>query len=1395
MTERFVGAPSPRLDLYKELSFQREIIKLRKAFLNAYTFELFYKKNLKLKNDYLRRIKRRDGNDGKMRCSFQDGERSPCETSLRRRVSCINREFWKVHHVKGHYHVDAVELKRHISFLEKETINRFLFSLRIGESSYSFDEKDTYLYRLFVRFLRFARFARRVRRVQSHRGEFGRRRSNTLGNTRDSRKDTPFFCDARYVKQFCAFVAPLLKRQRRNPHLTFLKRYVRRLDSSRTRKPKGRGKNSSRGTSLRYRVEVGTLQNGTPQNGHNKRISRREDAPIYMVLSISAEHPTCNLSVHRRRRRTTMRSFPLSGHRECLQSRQHQVEVNVAKVKHAVGRFILGHLYDNSLSSIFTFLVSRSSQFKWNSIYEDIGSTSHCCAEEEAVFSGETSHLEGSSFQMRGPTQSGISECLKMFFRPLPTYHRVETADDEFIFLQNSVLNLLQEDVRKLLHISVVNITLLFEHLPLGYLFSVFLFYFLFLNIPVGSKTGSGDFPCPFGEANPKQRNCEESPTDNDQDAGRGSSPPRLQAEGVKETEGCFHRCLLCLYDALRRNRNMTPLEKKKRLAFILLGTLRRSYVQPVDQEESILSLYFGSLMNSGCIPYKGEVQLVSYKEGTRDDEGNDHQCPVCCPPCGRYSSTRKRLKLGEGKEANPVNTEKSPRCHDVQRIFRRCFKRLNRKEYILGHLGELINSKGSDSPNGDFQKGEEGKKKNIASNCAMYSPPCELCSILSRSEGADQSKRSPFRRDTAKENNPSSRLSKKGDANRIEKKKHTSVGFSNQLEDEERVLHQANRLSEYIYTEGKTFLENLKTFLRPLLSALYGKSIKHVNMYFYLCMVQSSLTLERAGISSKCMSGKGREASSTQRRRVAPTTGMRRHLSRKYQRGRVCNLVEDYLAWKFDRTVHLLCARSGRSEIAKRRLRRTTSYLQKSVKKLNVWMVLLVFRLANAVDVRTFRGATPQGVTTHMSTGSNLTLHRRSRILSQTISGAGIGKVNTKRQLRRNIIRYIRRLLRSAPIENYDLYEYCQRDCFYIQRKNDVVIFNLRSKGGERNSADSPNVYYRFNGKSYFVHEKDYHTRRTYKIKCVNVCLLFYRYCFFFYTRNPLVFSFLLNRVFCVCTGCLGRYLVLGRVANLGTTPGEAASYTYHHSCAIRGAASEDATTHDCFHKQIGMLIKNRKNIFVRHFHFLLLFLIMRYHTLVGNVRHSGLQSCVPKRVMTLLWRKLKIKRECFSSPLNAVLPSYCSFFPDIDTFFGSSGNFFEFPLRSGAYEVNPPFDVYLINQLIVYILYHLKKEEHELTFFLVIPLLQDKNYFFELLFGSPYLSAHFLLARNCYTFSTRLLESREEEYISTCDCLVFILQNEKAKIQKGVINKKVVLKIKKRWKNLSHVKQKKKE
>ncbi len=70
----------------------------------------------------------------------------------------------------------------------------------------------------------------------------------------------------------------------------------------------------------------------------------------------------------------------------------------------------------------------------------------------------------------------------------------------------------------------------------------------------------------------------------------------------------------------------------------------------------------------------------------------------------------------------------------------------------------------------------------------------------------------------------------------------------------------------------------------------------------------------------------------------------------------------------------------------------------------------------------------------------------------------------------------------------------------------------------------------------------------------------------------------------------------------------------------------------------------------------------------------------------MEYLYSQFGVRHECFASPLNRNfdVPRFSSLFPDTDRFFGSTGSFFQLPLDSGSYEVNPPFDWYSVVQCI---------------------------------------------------------------------------------------------------------------
>lgn len=84
----------------------------------------------------------------------------------------------------------------------------------------------------------------------------------------------------------------------------------------------------------------------------------------------------------------------------------------------------------------------------------------------------------------------------------------------------------------------------------------------------------------------------------------------------------------------------------------------------------------------------------------------------------------------------------------------------------------------------------------------------------------------------------------------------------------------------------------------------------------------------------------------------------------------------------------------------------------------------------------------------------------------------------------------------------------------------------------------------------------------------------------------------------------------------------------------------------------------------------------LSRYEALRG----AGYQCAVPASVFQAAATKcgLDATIECFASPLNCRYRNYCSAFPDIETSFGSIGNFFDdkaFNPEHGTYEANPPF------------------------------------------------------------------------------------------------------------------------
>jgi phosphorylated CTD-interacting factor 1 len=96
---------------------------------------------------------------------------------------------------------------------------------------------------------------------------------------------------------------------------------------------------------------------------------------------------------------------------------------------------------------------------------------------------------------------------------------------------------------------------------------------------------------------------------------------------------------------------------------------------------------------------------------------------------------------------------------------------------------------------------------------------------------------------------------------------------------------------------------------------------------------------------------------------------------------------------------------------------------------------------------------------------------------------------------------------------------------------------------------------------------------------------------------------------------------------------------------------------------------------------------LLHRYEALFGpGGGGGGWQLATPPAAMAVLRDRLGVGCEGFASPLNrsALLPAYCSAFPDTDACFGSRGSFFGQAFPPGSYQVGPPYDEQLMQRAV---------------------------------------------------------------------------------------------------------------
>ena len=114
---------------------------------------------------------------------------------------------------------------------------------------------------------------------------------------------------------------------------------------------------------------------------------------------------------------------------------------------------------------------------------------------------------------------------------------------------------------------------------------------------------------------------------------------------------------------------------------------------------------------------------------------------------------------------------------------------------------------------------------------------------------------------------------------------------------------------------------------------------------------------------------------------------------------------------------------------------------------------------------------------------------------------------------------------------------------------------------------------------------------------------------------------------------------------------------------------------------------------------------IIFRYQLLGSNNHQLGVLPSIINQMIS----DYKLNFECFASSINSTLDKYCSIYYDVEKYFGSQGNFFNYNIIEGIYSFNPPYQINIMNLGIEKILKFLEianNNNKNLTFIITIPI-----------------------------------------------------------------------------------------
>lgn len=125
---------------------------------------------------------------------------------------------------------------------------------------------------------------------------------------------------------------------------------------------------------------------------------------------------------------------------------------------------------------------------------------------------------------------------------------------------------------------------------------------------------------------------------------------------------------------------------------------------------------------------------------------------------------------------------------------------------------------------------------------------------------------------------------------------------------------------------------------------------------------------------------------------------------------------------------------------------------------------------------------------------------------------------------------------------------------------------------------------------------------------------------------------------------------------------------------------------------------------------------MLMRYDSMLCN---TGQFWGLPPKVWEKLRENYGVEYEGFACPLNSTLPKFFSLFPDVDSKFGSQGNFLTSTLTPGVYAINPPYIEGVMVEVVKKVFELLERDAKSVCFFLlpywmdspgIIPLVESK-------------------------------------------------------------------------------------